>query len=52
MKIDLVLRADGAEAYVARLVADVLGPDAVIDVTYSEPDELGLVCASGEARAA
>lgn len=52
MDIDLVLKADGAEAYVTRLVADVLGPDAEIAVTYSPPDEHGMVCVVGQASAA
>lgn len=50
MQIDLVLKADYAATYVAQLVAEMLGPDAVIDVTYSPPDENGLVCVIGEAR--
>lgn len=50
MKIDLVLRADSAEAYVAKIVAEHLGDDATIDVQYGPPDDRGLVCVIGEAR--
>lgn len=50
MQIDLVLRADGAEAYITKIVADCLGADATIDVTYTSPDDQGLVCVIGEAR--
>lgn len=52
MQIDLVLRADGAEAYIARIVAEHLGAGAHIDVTYSPADESGLVCVVGQASAA
>jgi len=51
MQIDLVLRGDGAEAYIAKIVAEHLGAGAVIDVVYSPADEQGLVCVVGEARA-
>lgn len=49
MQIDLVLRADGAEAYVAKIVAEHLGDGAAIDVRYGPPDDRGLVCVIGQA---
>lgn len=50
--INLCLPAEHiAAGYVDQLVADVLGPGATIDVSYSDPDEAGLVCVVGSARA-
>lgn len=50
MRVDLVLGADYAETYIAKLVADTLGPDATIEVEYSPPDDDGLVAVIGTAH--
>lgn len=48
--INVLWFAETAEAYVEQLVAETIGPDAMIDVVYGPPDDEGLVAIIGEAR--